>query len=461
MASVKEKKNIKKEMGGSAWKVRLIALVLLIGAVGIGYFVYDSEVKPESRFPFKLGLDLAGGTHLTYRADVSGLPESDIAGSMAALRDVIERRVNIFGVSEPIVQVEKNSILAEGKREERLIVELPGVTDISEAVRLIGETPLLEFKLLRADVELPEDETEPLDYGEYFTATELTGRYLKRAQLEFGSTQQGELVNEPIVILEFNTEGGELFAAITREHVGEFLAIFLDGEPISIPVIREEITGGRATLSGNFEAEEARNLVRNLNFGALPVPIDLVGTQSIGASLGADALLRGINAGVWGLVLVAVFLVLWYRLPGFLAVISLCLYLVMMLALFKLIPVTLTAAGLAGFILSIGMAVDANVLIFERMREELKERNRTKAAVLEGFARAWASIRDGNFSSILTAIVLFWFGTSLIKGFALVFGIGILVSMFTAISISRTFLLTLGDLENRGMRKFLFGSGLK
>lgn len=468
IACVKEKRQIEKTEEMSLWKVRLIAFVLLATSIGVGYFVYVSETKPEGGFPFKLGLDLAGGTHLTYRADVSGLPSEEISGSMSALRDVIERRVNIFGVSEPIVQVEKSSVVAEGEREERLIVELPGVTDISEAVRLIGETPLLEFKLLRTGAELPEEplvdetgKTPSIDYDEYFTLTELTGRYLKRAQLEFGTTGQGGLANEPVVILEFSTEGAEIFARITRENVGNFLAIFLDDEPISIPVIREEITGGTATISGNFRADEAKLLVRNLNFGALPVPIELIGTQSIGASLGADVLSRGVEAGAWGILFVALFLLLWYRLPGLLATLSLCIYLAVMLVLFKMIPVTLSAAGLAGFILSIGMAVDANILIFERMKEEMLRRGTVGGAVREGFTRAWLSIRDGNLSSILTAVVLFWFGTSLVKGFALVFGIGILVSMLTAISVSRTFLLALGNFENKGVAKFLFGSGTK
>ena len=449
------------ERTGSVWKVRCIALLLLVAGFGAGWFVYDSEMSAESRFPFKLGLDLAGGTHLTYRADVSGLPNKAVADSMAALRDVIERRVNIFGVSEPLVQVEKSSAVAEGAREERLIVELPGVTDLREAVRLIGETPLLEFKLLVSGALLPEDETAPIDYDKYFVPTELTGRYLKRAALEFGATAQGQLSNEPIVLLQFSAEGEKLFAEITRRHVGEFLGIFLDGKPISIPIIREEITGGTATISGGFQPEEAKALVRNLNFGALPVPIELIGTQSIGASLGADALARGVVAGIWGLVFVAVFLLLWYRLPGLVAVVSLCLYVAVMLALFKLIPVTLSAAGLAGFILSIGMAVDANVLIFARVREELSLRHRVEDALAEGFSRAWLSIRDGNLSSILTAVVLFWFGTSLVKGFALVFGIGILVSMLSAISISRTFLLALGNFENKGAARFLFGSGIQ
>lgn len=442
-------------------KTRLTALALLIASLGIGFFVYTSEVNETSRFPFKYGLDLSGGTHLIYKADTSQVAPGEVGGAMSALRDVIERRVNLFGVAEPIVQVEEGGLFA-GVVEQRLIVELPGVTDTGKAISLIGETPLLEFKLLSAefegllqsaefDGELPENP---------YVSTELTGRYLKRAQLEFGSNAGG-LSNESVVVLEFDREGADLFEQITRDNVGHALAIFLDGVPISTPVIREAISGGRATITGNFTPEEGRLLVQNLNFGALPLPIELISTQTIGASLGEEALGKGITAGGIGLLLVAIFLVAWYRLPGILAVVSLTTYILIMLALFKLVPVTLTAAGIAGFILSIGMAVDANILIFERMKEELLEgRKNTQEAVRDGFKRAWVAIRDGNVSSIITAVILFWFGTSLVEGFALVFGVGIMVSMFTAITISRTFLYAMGSHTFRGVVRFLFGSGI-
>lgn len=446
------------------WKIRIIALIILLAASGIGYFNYSSETNPESRFPFKLGLDLAGGTHLVYEADISELPPQDIQSSMNTLRDVIERRTNLFGVSEPIVQIERSSVFAEGERQQRLIVELPGITDITEAVRIIGETPLLEFKLVNEEATpLTEDEEFTQErFDELFISTELTGRFLERAQLEFGTGgTSGNLQNEPIVVLQFTKEGGDLFAEITGKNVGRTLAIFLDGDLKSIPVINEEIVGGSAIISGGFTPEEARDLVRNLNLGALPVPIELLSTQTIGASLGREALDKGIVASLLGLVAVALFLILWYRLPGIVAVVSLTIYIVIMLALFKFIPVTLTAAGLAGFLLSIGLAVDANVLIFERMKEELKEGNDVESSTRSGFKRAWLSIRDGNISSIITAIILFWFGTSLVKGFALTFGIGIIISMVTAITISRTFLYALGNYQNRGITKFLFGSGIK
>ena len=440
-------------------KTRLIALGVLAVGCAVGWFVYTTEAGGE-RFPFRFGLDLSGGTHLVYRADTSRLAAQDVEQSMEALRDTIEQRVNLFGVSEPIVQTEQGGFVA-GNDEQRLIVELPGVTDTQEAIRLIGETPVLEFRL---------QETLPFADGSSNDASEdatdgfgpalLTGAHLQRATLQFGQTHTGSLSNEPLVLLEFTSEGSEIFENFTTEHVGEVFGIFLDGRVISAPVVREPIYGGTAVISGGFQPEEARELVRNLNFGALPLPIELLSSQTIGASLGAQTLERGIIAALVGLAAVAVFLILWYRLPGIIAVISLTLYIALMLALFKLVPVTLTAAGIAGFILSIGLAVDANVLIFERMKEELREGKWTQNAIRDGFARAWLSIRDGNLSSIITAIILFWFGTSLVEGFALVFGIGVIVSMLTAITVSRTFLLALGDYENRRIARFFFGSGL-
>lgn len=449
------------------------ALVLLVGFL-LGYFVYATTVDSESRYPFKLGLDLAGGSHLVYEADTSALAEQDVPDAMGVLRDVIERRVNVFGVSEPIVQVEESSIVA-GSPRQRLVVELPGVTDITAAVAAIGETPLLEFKLVNPEAALGDFgvEVETTDGGELvippsdtegverYIDTGLTGRFLNRASLEFGQGSGG-LSNEPIVQLTFNAEGAQLFEEITREHVGEQLAIFLDGESISEPVIRQPIPGGVATISGNFTPDSARELVRNLNFGALPVPIELQSTQTIGASLGAEVLDRGITAGMVGLSLVMLFMILWYRAPGAVASVALCIYIVAMLALFKFVPVTLTAAGLAGFILSLGMAVDANVLVFGRMREGYRAGKDSRASAREGFAHAWSAIRDGNVTSILSAVVLFWFGTSIVKGFALVFGLGVILSMLTAVLVTRTLLLALPvrRRDDRGVIARLYESGL-
>jgi preprotein translocase subunit SecD len=288
----------------------------------------------------------------------------------------------------------------------------------------------------------------------------LTGRYLERAELVFGNGQGGSLSNEPIVSIRFNDEGGELFERITRENTGELLAIFLDGELVSSPRINEPIAGGQAIISGNFAVEEARLLVRNLNFGALPVPIVLDTTQTIGSSLGEEALHAGVRAGVIGFVLLALFMILWYRLPGVIAVLALIMYVVMMLALFKVIPVVLTAAGIAGLILSIGLAVDANILIAERIKEELRDGKDTEEAIKEGFDRAWLAIRDSNIAHIIAGVILFWFGTALIKGFALVFSVGVIVSMVSAISISRTLLIVLPVDAKTRFGRFLMSSGL-
>lgn len=430
------------------WKVRLTAVLLLIFGLLVGYFVYTSN--PESKallpapsfikkIPFRLGLDLSGGTHLIYRADVSVLKDIDISDSMNSLRDVIERRVNLFGVAEPVVQVQEERL--GGLKENRLIVDLPGVTDVDQAVAMIGQTPLLEFKTENED-------------GTDFVPTPLTGRYLERAILEFDQTAY-----QPIVSLQFDKDGAELFRQITKENVGKLVAIYLDGAPISIPVVREEISGGQAQITGDFTPKEAKTLVGRLNSGALPVPIELISTQTVGASLGERAVADGVKAGLYSFIILAIFFVLWYRLPGIIAILSLAIYTAFMLALFKLIPVTLTASGIAGFIISLGVAVDANILIFERIKEELRGGLKISDAITTGFKRAWFSIRDANLTTLIAAIILFWFGTSSIQGFALVFGLGIIVSMLSAITLSRYFLRGVSFGSGKAM-KFLFSSGI-
>jgi|CXWK01.1.fsa_nt_gi protein-export membrane protein SecD len=443
-------------------KNRIVSLILIVVFAALGYGLYASQYKNDSwfaRFPFVLGLDLNGGTELVYKADVSKIEDSRIDDSMDVLHEVIERRVNMFGVSEPIIQVESASALA-GRSEHRLIVELPGVTDIDKAIALIGQTPLLEFKLVKQDLGKASVDANGVvtvnadSATTTFIATDLTGRYLERAAVEFNPT-----TGEPAVSVTFNAQGKELFSKITKENVNKPLAIFLDGELISAPIIREEISSGMAQISGNFTPQEAKKLVQNLNYGALPVPIELVGTQVVGPYLGEAALQAGVHAGIWGFLIVVLFLILWYRLPGLVASLALVIYIIISLIIFKLIPVTLTAAGIAGFILSIGMAVDANILIFERMKEELKRGRNLNDAMHEGFHRAWLSIRDSNISSIITAIVLFWIGTSAVKGFAFTLGIGVLVSMFTAITVSRNFLYALGLRHESKLSHFLFGAG--
>jgi preprotein translocase subunit SecD len=447
-------------------KVILSVVILVLGA-GVAFFVFKSEPKLNKNFattrsffknhPFRLGLDLSGGTHLIYKADTSAVPAGQVGDSMDALRDVIERRVNLFGVSEPVVQVQHGGFVSGAG--EQLIIDLPGVTDVKQAIAMIGQTPLLEFKT-EAPVGTPQNATVgkdgkvTLDIGSQYVATELTGRYLQKATLQFDTNTRA-----PTVSLQFNDAGTKLFAEITKANVGKTVAIFLDGAPISTPVVREEIPNGQAVISGTFTPTEAKQLVGRLNSGALPVPITLLSTQTIGAILGDNAVNAGVKATVIGFLLVALFLILLYRLPGLVAVVSLCIFISIILALFKLMPVTLTAAGIAGFIISIGVAVDANVLIFERIKEELRSGQSIKDATRLGFSRAWFSIRDSNISNFITAVILFWFGTSLIQGFALTLGMGVIVSMFSAIVITRVFLGALGFIGEGKVARFLFSSG--
>jgi protein-export membrane protein SecD len=292
-----------------------------------------------------------------------------------------------------------------------------------------------------------------LNLDQQFVSTELTGKYLQKATLTFDTN------NAPTISLQFNDVGAKLFDQITKDNVGKAVAIYLDGALLEAPTVKEEIPNGQAVISGGFTPTEAKKIVGELNSGALPVPITLLSTQTIGAILGDNAINAGVRAAILGFILVALFLILLYRLPGLIAVLSLCIFIVIILALFKLMPVTLTAAGIAGFIISIGIAVDANVLIFERVKEELRSGHTISDAIKLGFSRAWFSIRDSNISNFITAIILFWFGTSLIQGFALTLGMGVIVSMFSAITITRIFLSTLGFIGEGKVARFLFSSG--
>lgn len=422
----------------------MILLILVILAIAAGLFAYPSKYWSwfPSR-PYSLGLDIAGGTSLTYRANLEDTEALDRADAMEGLRDVVERRVNLFGVREPRVEI------ARSAGEWRLIVELAGIKNINEAIAVIGETPFLEFRR-----ECAENEKEGLSDEEKefcFVPTGLTGQYLSRADIEFDPTTR-----EPMVALRFNDEGAKLFGQITSENVGKFVAIFLDGAPISVPVVRDAITTGRAQITGRFTLEEAKKLTRRLNEGALPVKIELISQRTVGATLGEESFSRSIKAGLLGFLLVAIFMIACYRVSGVFAVAALFMYAAFVLSIFKLIPVTLTLSGIAGVILSVGMAVDANILIFERTREELRRGQGLKAAVRDGFSRAWPSIRDSNVTTIITAIVLYTFATSVIKGFALALLIGVLVSMFSAIFITRSILASFAT-DKEGSIKWLFG----
>lgn len=500
----------------------------------------------NSKLKFNLGPDLQGGVVLTYQADMKDIAQGQEADALTGVIDVIERRVNAYGVAESRVESAKSG------DNYRINVELPGIKDIEQAKKMLKETPFLEFKEEDAPAELTPEQLASIDklnqeqetkakevlakalagedfgqlakdnsddtsnkdkggdlgffkkgmmvpefeqaafsdalqdgqvypalvktqfgyhlikkieqrgegdqleihaahillamtdqesakqmMGQNYKPTGLTGKELKQAQLVLN-----QQTYRPEVSLEFNDQGRELFKEITERNVGKTVAIYLDGQIISAPVVQDVIRDGRAVINGKFTQKEAKELAGRLNEGALPVPISLVSQQSVGPSLGKVSLEKSLKAGLLGLSIVAIFMVIYYRLAGLIAVVALVMYTLFMVAIFKLSSVTpisifLTLSGIAGFVLSIGMAVDANILIFERMKEELKAGRSLPSAMDEGFKRAWPSIRDGNYSTILTCIVLMMFGIGFIKGFALILILGVLFSMFTAIVVTR------------------------
>lgn len=681
MQTWKLKKKTKKKDAKKPWGIRIAAIALLISTVLIGFYDFPAvwnrgaqavEAKTGWGLPtmeeegFRLGLDLQGGTHLIYEADMSEIPEEDRDEALEGVRDVIERRVNAFGVSEPVVQTTTTG------GTYRVIIELAGVLDVSEAISLIGETPVLEFKTVgetlqrdpteeelalldeinaeeeaaaqevlnlalagrnfdelvaeysidsnkeetkgivenistdarflgeyallieekglypgqiynntfidesdisvfkylnqgeSAEMELshilicyagttgctstlPEidasiqmstilDQITPENFAElaqqystgpsgpdggylgwgkstdYVTAfglaaaglevgeisdvvktefgyhviyksdervtpaytiqrvameftdiydivpdaepwenTELSGKHLESSVVEFDYN-----TGEPYVTLNFNPEGGDLFAALTEENIGLPIAIFLDGEAISTPTVQAAIYGGRAVITGDFTVEEAKLLAQRLNAGALPVPIELLSQQTVGPTLGAISLEKSISAALFGFALVALYMILIYRFTGFIAVMALFLFAFLNLAAYRIFGVTITLAGIAGFVLSLGIAVDANVLIIERFKEEYAAGRDFLSAADEAVKRAWTAIRDGNLTTLIAAAILYWFSSSFIRGFALTLSIGVILSMFTAITVTRAYLHTV--LEWKKIRKpWLFG----
>ena len=429
------------------WRFILIGLLTLGALVVVwpqnpGNYIPGGDVLPGSpgihvqvgNFRFDrqgttLGLDLQGGTHLVLQADLSKAPGQEPEGVLRGVIQVLERRVNAYGVAEPLIQ-------AQGS--DRVIVELPGVKDIEEAKKLIGQTAQLDFR-----------ERDPAT-GEWKVATatgsdgqekELTGKYVRpNSQVVFD-----QRTNQPQVAFEFDDEGAILFEQITRRLIGRPLGITLDGELISSPTVQAVIS--RNGVITGVRLNEARTLAIQLNAGAVPVPISIIEERTVDATLGSDSIRKSIIAGEIAFLVVGLFLILYYRLPGLLATLALVVYTLLTLAVFKLMPVTLTLAGIAAFILSIGMAVDANILIFERMREELRWGKTLGAAIEAGFDRAWSSVFDSNVTTLITCALLFWFGqqfgASVIQGFALTLAIGVAISLFSAVFTTRSLLRAL------------------
>ena len=414
------------------WFGIIIIITVLAGIVtwptgpNIAIGNYFKELKIHE------GLDLQGGAHLVFELDTSKLGGKDVSSATSSVINVIDRRINALGVAEPVIQSAKIG------NKESVIVELPGVSDVQQAIDLIGKTAQLVFQ---------EGNPDPTNTSEPFVDTQLTGAHLRRADVEFDKN-----TGEPQVAIQFDAEGTKLFADITQRNLQRPVAISLDGQIISAPTVQSAIENGQAVITGRFSIQETKQLSIELNAGALPVPITLVEQRSIGPTLGSESVKESLMAGLIGLTLVVLFMIIYYRVPGLLAVIALLIYTLIVLALFKLIPVTLTLAGIAGFILSIGMAVDANILIFERTKEELAQGKTAGLAIEEGFNRAWPSIRDSNVSSLITCIILYYGTTGVVRGFAVTLAIGILVSMFTAILVTRTFLrLAIGSFLEKSL----------
>lgn len=394
-----------------------------------------ASVHMQRDFAFRKGLDLQGGTTITLKADMTGVPSSQRDNALDSAKAVIERRVNFFGVSEPVVQT------AKVNNDYRIIAEIPGVTDVNQAVRLIGRTAKLSFWEEGASgsaqptpqKDIPVGITQVI--GGTPLKTNLTGTDLQQAAVTFNTN-----TGKPQVELTFSAAGAKKFADITKRNVGKVLAIALDNQLIEAPRVNEPIYGGNAVITGEFSTEQAKTLQIQLNAGALPVSLSVLEQHAIGATLGEESLQKSLIAGIIGFAVIVVFMITLYGRLGFIASIALTIYTLIVLTLFRLIPVTLTLAGIAAFILSIGIAVDANILIFERMKEELRRGRSQDMAIDLGFSRAWPSIRDSNVSSLITSSILYYFGTGVIRGFAFTLALGVIVSMFSAIFVTRTFL---------------------
>lgn len=402
-------------------------VVVLIITILAGFIVWPSGLEISGRETMKLGLDLKGGVQLIYGLDTSGTSVDEETAKQGVI-DVIEMRINTLGVSEPIIQG------TEVGGKPGVIVELPGVSDTAKAKELIGQTAQLVFK--------------QLDESGQFVATELTGAYLKKANATYdqsSSSSSGFQSASPVVELEFTADGATMFKEITANNLQKQVAIELDGQILSAPTVQTTIEDGQAIITGIESIQEAKDLALLLNAGALPVPITLESENQIGATLGYESIQSSIIAGLLGILLICLFMGIYYKKAGLLAIVALGVYGIISLAIFKLIPVTLTLAGLAGFIFSMGAAVDANVLVFERLKEEIKNGKAIGVAIEDSFKRSWSSIWPSNVASLITAAILYYGTTGMIRGFAITLAIGILVSMFTAITVTRTLMRLWGQ----------------
>ncbi len=418
-------------------KILILILVLTLGAVLVDMpksvkfpgwkfsrptLNLNSTGIPFSRdLEVKEGLDLAGGTQLTLQVDMSAIPEANRQSALDSLQSIIERRVNPNGVFEPVIQTSKVN------NDYRVLVELPGVTDVNQALALVGQTANLTFR--------EEGASPSAQFGPYTILTNLSGKDLQKATAAFD-----QKTGAPIIQLAFTDDGAKKFEDITKRNIGKKVAMFLDDQYLMDPTVQVAITDGQAVISGQFTAADVKEKVLLLNSGALPAPVKVIQQRSIGATLGQDSINKSLVAGLVGLGIVAFFMIANYGKLGILADLALIIYSLLVFAIFKLVPVTLTLAGIAGFILSIGMAVDANILIFERMREEIRWGRNKLAAMELGFTRAFPSIRDSNANSLIVCAVLYSFGTGAVRGFAVTLAIGIVVSLFTAVVVTRTFL---------------------
>lgn len=460
----------------------MLALIAFL-AVGSAYVVLNNSTKWP--FEFKRGLDIQGGMHLVLQAKPTTEIKEITPQVMSAAIAVVRARVDGLGVAEPLIQP---------KGEDQIIVDMPGIKDKDEALRILGKTAVLTFRAHKSD--FPQGKPAPKDLGpsnapaaagspaaspapgastapaaagtkpgaspspkpfvtptpkpgDEWVLTGVEGRMITQARVEPLGTSWA-------VTADFNAEGAAIVADVSRQLLGKQMAIFLDNNLISAPVVQSELNTGNVQISGNFDAKAANELMIVLRAGSLPVPLEVIENRSVDASLGAESVRQSLVAGAVGYLLVVAFMVGYYRIPGAVACLALVIYSFMVLAIFKMIPITLTVPGIAGFILSVGMAVDANILIFERTKEELKNGRTIHAAIETGFKRAFTAIFDSNVTTVLACAIMFYFGTGLVKGFALTLAIGVIVSMFTAITATRNLMHWI--LESRGFKSpTLFG----